>query len=119
MPRPCGCRRRRQKHGAGAIAHFDELGIYRLLSLVPDSEELRQFVTDALGELATHDSPENADLRLTLAVLIDTNLNVAEASRLLFFHYNTLRYRIAARAHPWPHDRPTTAADAGSRPQGA
>ncbi|GAA1755900.1 PucR family transcriptional regulator [Nostocoides vanveenii] len=85
----------RQKHGAGAITHFDELGIYRLLSLVPDSEELRQFVTDALGELATDDSPENADLRLTLAVLIDTNLNVAEASRLLFFHYNTLRYRIA------------------------
>lgn len=85
----------RQKHGSGAITHFDELGIYRLLSLVPDSEELRQFVTDALGELATDDNPENAGLRTTLSVLIDTNLNVAEASRLLFFHYNTLRYRIA------------------------
>ena len=85
----------RQTHGSGAITHFDELGIYRLLSLVPDSEELRQFVTDALGELATDDNPENAGLRTTLSVLIDTNLNVAEASRLLFFHYNTLRYRIA------------------------
>lgn len=85
----------RQKHGPGAITHFDELGIYRLLSLVPDSDELRQFVDDALGELATDDTPENAGLRTTLTVLIDTNLNVAEASRILFFHYNTLRYRIA------------------------
>lgn len=84
----------RQKHGSGAITHFDELGIYRLLSLVPDSAELRQFVTDALGDLATDDNPESEGLRQTLTVLIDTNLNVAEASRILFFHYNTLRYRI-------------------------
>lgn len=85
----------RQVHGESAITAFDRLGIYRLLSLVPDSEDLGRFVTEALGELATDDSPENADLRRTLEVLLETNLNVAEASRALFFHYNTLRYRIA------------------------
>ncbi len=85
----------RQMHGESALTHFDELGIYRLLALVPDGADLRRFVTESLGDLATDDSPENADLRHTLSVLIDTNLNVAETARQLFFHYNTLRYRIA------------------------
>jgi purine catabolism regulator len=85
----------RQMHGDSAVTHFDRLGIFRLLALVPDSRDLRRFVEEALGELATDDSPENADLRRTLAILIDTNMNVAETARRLFFHYNTLRYRIA------------------------
>ncbi|GAB3433678.1 hypothetical protein GCM10027517_00840 [Phycicoccus ginsengisoli] len=85
----------RQLHGDGSVAHFDQLGIFRLLALVPDSADLRRFVAEALGPLATDDLPEHADLRTTLSVLIDTNLNVAETARLLFFHYNTLRYRIA------------------------
>ena len=84
----------RQMHGDSALTHFDGLGIYRLLALVPDTADLRRFVVESLGELATDDTPENADLRHTLAVLLDTNLNVAETSRQLFFHYNTLRYRI-------------------------
>ena len=85
----------RQLHGASALTHFDGLGVFRLLSLIPDSSELRRFVEESLGPLAGDDVSENADLRTTLSVLIDTNMNVAETARLLFFHYNTLRYRIA------------------------
>ena len=85
----------RQMHGESALTHVDGLGIYRLLALIPDGADLRRFVDESLGELATDDSAENADLRRTLSVLIDTNLNVAETARRLFFHYNTLRYRIA------------------------
>jgi purine catabolism regulator len=84
----------RQMHGDSALTHFDGLGIYRLLALIPDSADLRRFVAESLAELATDDSPEYADLRQTLGILIDTNLNVAETARRLFFHYNTLRYRI-------------------------
>ncbi len=85
----------RQVQGDGALAHVDELGVFRLLAQVQDTAELRRFVTESLGELATDDAPEHADLRQTLRILIETNLNVAETARLLFFHYNTLRYRIA------------------------
>ncbi|MEU5881793.1 PucR family transcriptional regulator ligand-binding domain-containing protein [Spirillospora sp. NPDC047279] len=84
----------RQLHGSGARAHFDQLGVYRLLSLVSDPEELHAFVRETLGELAGDDEPELVDLRRTLQVLLETNLNVAETARRLHFHYNTLRYRI-------------------------
>jgi purine catabolism regulator len=85
----------RQMHGDGSLTHFDGLGIFRLLALIPDSADLTRFVEESLGELATDDSPDNAGLRETLATLLDTNMNVAETARLLFFHYNTLRYRIS------------------------
>jgi purine catabolism regulator len=84
----------RQVQGSGAVASFDRLGVHRLLSLVPDAAELRSFERETLGELAD-DTADAADLRHTLQVLLDTNLNVAQAARALHFHYNTLRYRIA------------------------
>lgn len=84
----------RQMSGPSALTHFDGLGIFRLLTLVPDTAELRSFAAEALGQLIANDTPENADLRMTLSVLLDTNLNVAETARILHFHYNTLRYRI-------------------------
>jgi purine catabolism regulator len=83
----------RRVHGNGSVSHFDSLGVHRLLSLVPDTAELKSFANEVLGELAA-DSVEAADLRATLQTLLDTNLNVAETARLLHFHYNTLRYRI-------------------------
>ncbi len=84
----------RQMHGDGAVAHFDQLGVFRLLSLVEDTAELHAFVQETLGELVGDDDPEAVDLRRTLQVLLETNLNVAETARRLHFHYNTLRYRI-------------------------
>lgn len=84
----------RQMHGPGAVADFDSLGVFRLLSLVPDSAELTSFMQATLRELAVRDDPGVEDLRTTLQVLLDTNLNVAETARILHFHYNTLRYRI-------------------------
>jgi purine catabolism regulator len=85
----------RRLSGAGTVSRFDDLGLYRLLSLVPESAELRSFLTDTLGPLAEPEGDvESDELRRTLQVLLDTNLNVAQTARRLHFHYNTLRYRI-------------------------
>jgi PucR family transcriptional regulator, purine catabolism regulatory protein len=85
----------RRLHGPTAITHFDDLGVFRLLSLIGDEAELDRFVAETLKELSARTGEEAATLRETLQVLLDTNLNVAETARRLHFHYNTLRYRIA------------------------
>ncbi len=84
----------RRVHGGGVTSFFDDLGLDRLLAAVPDREELRGFARDVLGPLAG-DDPEAEALRVTLQALLDTNFNVAEAARAQFFHYNTMRYRLA------------------------
>jgi purine catabolism regulator len=85
----------RRLHGPDAVVHFDDLGVFRLLSLIEDDAELDRFVAETLKGLAPGSGEEAAALRHTLQVLLDTNLNVAEAARALHFHYNTLRYRIS------------------------
>jgi purine catabolism regulator len=88
----------RRVRGGGSTTYFDQLGLHRLIALIPDGPEgngeLRSFVRDVLGPLA-EDTSEAADLRETLQVLLDTNFNVAEAARVQFFHYNTMRYRVS------------------------
>ncbi|WP_198955183.1 PucR family transcriptional regulator [Kineosporia sp. R_H_3] len=97
----------RRMNGPGSVAHFDGLGVFRLLSLVEDPAELRSFAAETLGDLAKVDDDEARDLRRTLEVLLETNLNVAETARVMHFHYNTLRYRIAKLERmlgPFTHD---------------
>ncbi|MEP9364292.1 helix-turn-helix domain-containing protein [Nocardioides sp. CN2-186] len=88
----------RRVSGGGSTTFFDQLGLHRLIALIPEGPqgdaELRSFVRDVLGPLA-EDSTDAADLRETLQVLLDTNFNVAEAARVQFFHYNTMRYRVS------------------------
>jgi len=79
--------------GVGFVGTFNDLGIFRLLSEV-DADLLQGFAKEVLGELY-EPSTGRAELRRTLAVLLDTNLNVAKTARELHYHYNSVRYRMA------------------------
>lgn len=83
----------RRFSGGSSTSHFDDLGLHRLIGLIPDSRELTVFADDILKELGG-EGVAAEELRATLQVLLDHNLNVAEASRELRMHYNTMRYRI-------------------------
>ena len=78
--------------GQGTVGKFADLGIYRLLAEV-DPALLQDFAKEALGELY-EPSGDKAELRRTLSVLLDSNLNVASTARTLYYHYNTIRSRV-------------------------
>lgn len=71
---------------------FDELGLERLLSSTP-TDDLAEFVRDAIGPLVAHDHVNNGELVETLAVWLETR-NMAEAARRIHVHYNTLKNRL-------------------------
>lgn len=89
----------RQLERGQGLSHYDSLGVYRLLLQVTKKEDLRSFAREVLGPLAGDAKEENEGLRTTLQALLDHNLNVAETARSLYFHYNTLRYRITKLEH--------------------
>ena len=81
----------RSVKGVGEIGRFAELGVYRLLIDI-DPARREDFARQVLGEL--FDPAEGkAELRRTLAVLLESNMNLAETARQLHYHYNSIRYR--------------------------
>ena len=88
-------RRAAAARGVGADATSTTSGVFRLLSLVPDTAELRSFVSEALGELV--DRRQRGERRPARAPCGCCSTPTATSPRrpgCLHFHYNTLRYRI-------------------------
>jgi len=73
---------------------FDELGIYRLLLLVPDLVEVQKFAHDVLGPLADRDAGGSSQYRDTLAAYFRENASYQAAARSLHVHPNTIVYRL-------------------------
>ncbi|WP_084485695.1 PucR family transcriptional regulator [Nocardia beijingensis] len=73
-----------------AVAH-EQVAAVALLGA--DIEELRQYVADCLGELAT-DNQRNLWLRETLRVFLANNRSYAAAAEELAVHRNTVQYRV-------------------------
>lgn len=73
---------------------FEELGLYRLLSLVDRKDELRAFATQILGNLDAYDAKHNSELVKTLRAYLQNNCSQKLTAEALFVHPNTLAYRL-------------------------
>ncbi|MCS6871727.1 MAG: helix-turn-helix domain-containing protein [Anaerolineae bacterium] len=73
--------------------YFADLGVYRLLSLLLETPELRSFYRETLGELAD-ESPSNGDFIQTLEVFFEEHGNLSQTASRLHVHRNTLLYRM-------------------------
>jgi purine catabolism regulator len=76
------------------IAHYDDLGVSRLLMRIEDAAEMKRFCDEYLGKLIEYDLAHSTDLLATLCIVIETDGHLKEAAQKLFIHYNTLRYRL-------------------------
>lgn len=76
------------------ILHFDDLGIYRILSNEVIQPELYQFFMETLGPIVAYDREKDADLLQTLKMYFSCGCNLKKVSEEMYTHYNTVIYRM-------------------------
>jgi purine catabolism regulator len=80
--------------GTGQVAHFAELGLYRLLLALRTTSELDAFHQETLGTLAEYDRRNDGELVKTLDAYFACLGSPTEAAERLHVHRNTLLYRL-------------------------
>ncbi|GIQ70622.1 PucR family transcriptional regulator [Xylanibacillus composti] len=73
---------------------YAQLGVYQLLYLLPDTEEVTAFRDRFIVPLLEYEQKNGTMLMETLRVYFKHNRNAKRTSEELFTHYNTVTYRI-------------------------
>ena len=76
------------------MTHYEDLGLFRIVSMAESPTSLERFCLDAIGPLLAYDRENDTDLAPTLRTYLEQNQNSARTAKLLYIHYNTLRYRL-------------------------
>ena len=82
-------------HKQSFLILYRDNRILELVSRIPDTEVLSQFVERVLGPVIQYDQDNHGELMETLKILIDNHFQMKEASAASFLHYNTIRYRVS------------------------
>lgn len=78
----------------GNILHYDDLGLYRILSFDGLQGELMEFCSDTIKPLVEYDKANNSELVKTLKIYFQCDGNMKKISEKMYMHYNTIIYRI-------------------------
>lgn len=76
------------------IAHFEDLGIYRILSHEMIRSDIVQFAQEFLAPLIQYDKERDSQLVDTLRAYLECGRNIKRVSEVMFTHYNTVNYRL-------------------------
>ncbi|WP_018305041.1 PucR family transcriptional regulator [Desulfitobacterium hafniense] len=76
-----------------SVCYFEEMGFLKFIFTQP-ARELEEFSQRVLGPLLEYDQAENTGLLDSLRVFIEYKCQIAECSKALYVHENTLRNRI-------------------------
>lgn len=77
-----------------AYVDYKKLGIFQLLYLLPDNEEVKEYRNRYIVPILDYDNKHNTLLFDTVKVYFKHNRNVKKTSLELFTHYNTITYRV-------------------------
>jgi sugar diacid utilization regulator len=80
--------------GTREVAQFDNLGVYQVLSELPDVDSVERFVRRWLGVLMDHDAQKGSQLVATLSGYLESGGHYDAAAKLLVVHRSTLKYRL-------------------------
>lgn len=78
-----------------SINYFQAIGLYRLVSLIDNKEELKQLYEETIGKLVVKEDKSELDLIETLEVYFNNNESLRETADQLYIHVNTLKYRLS------------------------
>jgi len=81
-------------NNASEPIHYDDLGIYRILSYEELQPELLQFYKETLEPLVKYDKEKDSDLVETLNCYFACGSNLKRVSEEMYTHYNTVIYRM-------------------------
>jgi sugar diacid utilization regulator len=73
---------------------YENLGVYQLLSEVPDRDGVERFVRRWLGDLIEHDTRRGTALVATTSCFLECGGHYDETARVLGVGRSTLRYRL-------------------------
>ncbi len=79
--------------GGSAAYHYDDLGLYQILSMLEPNADMQQFLS-AIDKLVEYERDSRTDLVQTLETYFACKGNVRKVSEKLFAHYNTVLYRL-------------------------
>ncbi|NLA27717.1 MAG: hypothetical protein GX878_10035, partial [Firmicutes bacterium] len=78
---------------AGELLSYDNLGIFKILSEIQNSEPLKSIFQETVSPLLAYDERTRGELMQTLRVYLK-HLNISRSSRELFIHRHTMKYRL-------------------------
>lgn len=77
-----------------SIIHYDNLGIFRLLCMEHQENEINKFYKEMIEPLKEYDEQKGGELIKTLQMYYECGGNLKKVSEKMYIHYNTILYRI-------------------------
>lgn len=84
----------RCEYGGNHTCFYNKLGIYLLFLRIDDAKFLEEYYYDLFMPIIEYDKSTNSKLMETFQAFLTENCNMDNASKRLFIHKNTLKYRL-------------------------